>query len=288
MSEERSESNSETGSINASKNPSSSRIPRSTDNKKSNKRIFAILSIVTLLILGTLFTSILPVQSLLLKDANQKEPTLEISGYAWNLLKKPVIKVLIIPNPNLAGWRDAYSQDVIQAFRDWEICIQIFVSKHNYSYLRDIRFAVYLAGVDGSVGGDYDITVKWVERLDSEGAAGGSIVLSNADKEIVKASITLPINVVRDGAVYSLSGDDLQNIVADEIGHSLGLGHSDFKGDVLYGFYDFPREVSCHSSLDVYGLAMVYKYIPTGKFEPPAKSALGLQETGILYHYIRE
>ncbi|MEE9585587.1 MAG: hypothetical protein V3W09_01655, partial [Nitrososphaerales archaeon] len=213
--------------------------------------------------------------------------TIELSGYAWNLLEDPVIDVLIIPNPSLLGWRDYFPQDARQTFRDWIICTQLFVSEHGYSYLSKVRFNVYIEGVDGSADDEHDIIVNWVDKFDYSDAAGRAVVLSNSDREITQASITIPISVIQDGETYFLTDEDTRNIMADEIGHALGLGHSNFKEEALYGLFDFPHEIICHSSLNMYGLAEVYKYVSTGEFEPPDKSTISLRGTGIPYHPMR-
>jgi len=252
----------------------------------ANKRIFGIFFTAILLLSGTLFST-QPVQSLLHVNDASNERTIDLEGFAWDITKNPVITVLIIPNPDLPGWRNDYVEDVKQAFKDWTICTAIFTAEHGYTYLNKIRFDIHVAEANDTANGNYNITVKWVARIDSRGAAGGTVVLSNPNGEITKVSITIPITVDKNGQIITLADDDVRNIMADEIGHSLGLGHSNYPEDADYGFYDIPSKVICHSSLDLIGLATVYEYLGQGEFQPPAKSTVSLQGTGITYHYMR-
>lgn len=54
--------------------------------------------------------------------------------------------------------------------------------------------------------------------------------------------------------VKGMSGKGVQNLAAHEIGHTLGHGHADKKGDLMYGSFDQKEErkrVVCPSNLDV-------------------------------------
>lgn len=259
-------------------------------NKSNNRNIklYIIPAVIILMIAGSTVSGILPLQQLNPFYDTKEEYNIKISGLAWDFIEDPVINVLIIPNPNLSGWKDSNIDAVIEAFDEWINCIELFTHEYGYDYLESIRFKIYVSSENIVEKDDYDITVNWTNQIDSKGAAGAAIMLSNSDRRITKATITLPISVIKDEKSYILSDNDLTNIATDEIGHTLGLGHSNFKGDVLHGFYNFPQEEYCHSTLDIYGLSMIYQYLENDLFESPDKSTINLAETGITYHHLQE
>jgi len=54
----------------------------------------------------------------------------------------------------------------------------------------------------------------------------------------------------------SLNEVDLQNVALHELGHSLGLGHSNHTGDLMYGTYSIGTTPESISTLDVYGVPL--------------------------------
>lgn len=263
-------------------------IEESNEPNKRNIRLYIIPSFLLIVIVVSIITGILPIQQMNPFNDSKEEYNIKISGLAWDFIEDPVINILIIPDPNLAGWRDSNIDDVKKAFNEWINCIELFTHEYGYHYLENIRFEIDVSKDNTLMKDNYDITVNWINQIDSKGAAGAAVMLSDSDKRIIKATITLPISVIKDEKHYILSDTDVTNIATDEIGHSLGLGHSNFKGDVLHGFYDFPQEEYCHSTLDIYGLAIIYQYLDNNLFESPSKSTIQLEETGITYHHLKE
>lgn len=255
--------------------------------QKKNRRLYIIPIFLLLVIVGTIITGLLPIQQLYSSD-DEVDYNIKVSGLAWDLLDDRVLKVLIIPNPNLSGWKDSNVEDAKEGFDEWTICIKLFVQKYGFSYLENIKFEIDVSNENDLTKENYDIIINWTNQIDSKGAAGATVVLSDSEKRITKATITLPISVIKEGEKYVLSSTDIINIITDEIGHSFGLGHTNVKEDVLYGYYDFPQIEYCHSTLDVYGLAMVYQYMGNNSFEPLSKSTISLLETDIPFLYIRE
>jgi hypothetical protein len=61
----------------------------------------------------------------------------------------------------------------------------------------------------------------------------------------------------------------MQNIALHELGHSLGLGHSNYTGDVMYPAYTLLGPADSISTLDVYGVATVFAWmLNPSKFYP--------------------
>lgn len=263
-------------------------LPRVNDIKNPrNTRFYVLPSILLLILAGTILSGILPIQQLNPFDDTKEEYKIKISGQAWNFFDDPIIDVLIVPDPNLFGWQDSFVEYVEESFDDWIICIEIFTAEYGYHYLKNIKFNVEVANTNEISTNNYDIIVKWIDQIDEKGAAGAAVVLSNTERRITKATITLPISVIKEEKVYFLSNIDMHNIATDEIGHTLGLGHSSVRDDVLYGYYNFPQAEYCHSTLDIYGLVIIYQYLDDEVFKPPTKLIGFLVESNISYHYMR-
>lgn len=263
-------------------------IEYSNKSQKKNMWLNAIPIVFLLVFVGFVIIGILPYQQLYPFNDTNHEYNIKIVGLAWDLLDDPVLNVLIVPDPTLSNWKDSNIENAKYGFSEWISCIKRFNLKYGYSHLENIRFEIDVSNKNVLIKENYDIIVNWTNQIDSKGAAGATVVLSTPEKRITKATITLPISVIKEGKDYILSETDLINIITDEIGHALGLGHVDFKNDVLHGYYDFPQEEYCHSTLDIYGLAMVYQYMDNNKFEAPPKSIVYLSETDIPFEYMEE
>jgi hypothetical protein len=52
----------------------------------------------------------------------------------------------------------------------------------------------------------------------------------------------------------------MQHIALHELGHSLGLGHSNYTGDLMYAVYNLGSPPGDISTLDVYGVATLFAW----------------------------
>ncbi|MEM2634020.1 MAG: matrixin family metalloprotease, partial [Nitrososphaerales archaeon] len=69
--------------------------------------------------------------------------------------------------------------------------------------------------------------------------------------------------------VRGLNTIGIENLVAHEFGHALGLEHSDVKGDLMYPSFDMSEErvnIVSPSTLNLYSLAISYSWLKTEKF----------------------
>ena len=204
--------------------------------------------------------------------------TIDLLGVAWD---HTPLNVLIIPEPSIAGWKDSYVADAHSAIIEWENAITIFAERYGSTYIKDLTFNVYVEGVN-NVLSSYDVTIDWVYGFAPRSILGATSVSATSDGKITSVSIRLAITVVTKGGNYYLTDYDVQNVAAHEFGHALGLGHSDVKGDLMYPSTSLPQSITYPSTLDVYGLTVVYAWLNTGVFAAPTVDSATLPK-GIPY-----
>lgn len=130
----------------------------------------------------------------------------------WPERLAPPIRVYL-PEPAIPGYRVALGWAVENAFARWERVGGIPVS---FSLVRDSAGA--------------DVRVRWIEAFSFERAGQADIVWDRAGW-IVRGTLTLATHTFQG---QPLSAEAVQTVALHEIGHLLGLGHSDDPRDVMY------------------------------------------------------
>jgi hypothetical protein len=166
------------------------------------------------------------------------------------------------------------------AIGQWRRSIAQFTSNHtDYTYLNSLNFTVYVQGVnDTALQGNADITILFNDTLPSR--LGETKILVTDEGEIAGANTT--------AALQGLSQTGLQNVLAHELAHALGLNHTDVETDLMYSERE-KQEVSgetiCPSNLDIYALASTYQWIETGSYIPYDDTSVNLPQN-MDYHTV--
>ncbi len=140
----------------------------------------------------------------------------------WSERRKDPLRVHIEPS-DVRGVSQQKVRAVQDAFRRWERVPEIPI---DFVYSRD---------PDRS-----DVTVRWIEAFAME-RAGQAEVLWQADGLLRRGTLTLATHT-QNGVPFST--DAIFTVALHEIGHLLGLGHSDEPKDVMYpttGVHDLTR-----------------------------------------------
>ncbi len=120
---------------------------------------------------------------------------------------------IYLPEPDVPGYTVDMGQAARNAFARWERVGGIPVS-----------FEI------GSDSAGADVHVRWIQRFSFE-RAGQADIVWDRHGWIVRGTLTLATHAFAGGP---LSADAVYTVALHEIGHLLGLGHSDDPRDVMY------------------------------------------------------
>jgi len=201
----------------------------------------------------------------------QQEYSIEVTGYTWDHL---TISVSVFPLETESWWKPAYLNATLHSIAQWNDAIQEFASNHSeFSYLSEIRMVptVNHENVSG-----FDIYVGWIEECGSESTIGQSRATVRSSCLTVNNTVCL---TAKAPSGHIMTEVDMQNIVLHELGHTLGLYHSSFSGDIMYSIVDYRATVKQPSSLDIYALSQIFGW--TANFTQFTSSNMCPQESNI-------
>ena len=185
---------------------------------------------------------------------SQDEYALQLQGFVWG---HTTLRALVITADNESWWSSTNLNTAVRAIGQWNDAIAAFAANYSeFSYLSNVRIQTSISNTSES---GFDIYVYWTQSS-----------LSNTTDEIGVSQISTDyrntiINCTVNLAAHTHHGDslnevDLQNVALHELGHSLGLGHSNATGDLMYAYYTIgsgPKDVS---TLDAYGVATLFAW----------------------------
>ncbi len=207
-----------------------------------------------------------------------------LQGIAWD---HSTLAVLIVtPQKSVNWWTSSYLNATLRAIGQWNNAIHDF--SLNYSGFNYLTKVTLIPTVANTLRSGFDIYVNWTETsVDNTTEIGISRSVYRLPSTIINNTIILS---AEDSQGYVLNELDMQNIALHELGHSLGLDHSNYNHDVMYPTYTPKKTVLQLSTLDVYGVSKVFAWISTSSQLSPSnivvqKSMISLPED-ISYVYL--
>lgn len=208
-------------------------------------------SLAILLILSLSFTPLA-----IAETQTKTEYVLALEGPTW---KDSIINVLITPPSNESWWNPAYLNATLHAISEWNDAIAYFAANHtDFAYLSQLRMAPQVS--NSSTNAEFESYVSWTDEFESNVTceAGLSKTTYDLTGVITNNSITI---AAHDCYGNVLNEADSQNVVLHELGHMLGLGHSNYTGDLMYYAYTLGSPVRAISTLDLYGVGTVFRWM---------------------------
>jgi hypothetical protein len=180
--------------------------------------------------------------------------TLDLQGFAWT---RTTLRALILTPFNESWWNPVYLDCVLRAIGQWNDAITAFASNYSdFAYLSSLNIQ---STVSNETLLGFDIYINWTQMsmADSEDQVGLSKLSIESRGGIINSTTTLSANTNHGVAI---SEGDAQNIALHELGHSLGLGHCNYTGDLMYPVYTLEGSAEGISTLDAYAVATVFAW----------------------------
>jgi len=213
------------------------------------RRFFCLLLLLSTLLLSSGSYAIGHVQA-----QSQNNYALEIQGTTWN---RNTLNVLLIPPVNDSWWNAGFLNATLRAIGQWNDAITYFASNYTqYSYLSALRLQATVA--DQAETG-FDIYINWTQSpLANTSNEIGLETSESADNVLINANISLAADTSHGNPLNDV---DMQNTALHELGHTLGLGHTNDSSDTMYPSYTLLSPPRFVSTFDAYGVATVFAWM---------------------------
>jgi hypothetical protein len=213
-------------------------------------RRFSILVLILTLVFASCFISGSISQSM--SPTNQY--SIALQGFVWD---HTTLNALVVSSDNESWWNPSYVNICLRAVGQWNNAINAFASNYSdYSYMSNLRIQTTVSNV--SLPG-FDIYITWTQMplSNTSDEIGLSQIFPNAQSVIINSTIALATHAFHG---QPLDNVDMQNVALHELGHSLGLGHSNDSTDVMYAIYSLGNSPKAVSTLDAYGVATLFAW----------------------------
>lgn len=231
----------------------------------------------------SLILSLTLIASVLGEAMAQTQHSLDLQRLTWD---HSTMSVLVVPQDSAPWWKPSYLNATLRAISEWNNAIVYFASDYsNFAYVSSLRM---VATISQAMNSGFDVYVSWIETSSNTGAdeIGSTETVYRPPCTIINSTISL---AAKDLQGYVLTEVDMQNVALHELGHSLGLGHSSYVGDVMYPRYTPKQTVQGVSTLDVYGICTVFQWMSKSSQFNPANSPQASSVTlplSIQYQYL--
>jgi predicted Zn-dependent protease len=185
--------------------------------------------------------------------AQEDTPSVDLGQSRRN---KTTLSILLVLDESESWWQPYFPNMTMRAVQQWKDAFNFFAENYpQYSYLSDLELTTTTSNV--SLPG-FDIYIVFSPNVLISGvnALGETLVLSSSNGTTLIANVTLSAQ----SQVIDVTLQDYRDTTVHELGHALGLGHSNSSEDLMYPYNDIFSSSYAISTLDLFGVAVLLSH----------------------------